>query len=137
MESTAGTTRLTAVELRERGIAREKIAEAAASHKKSARQQAEKIKRWLRNQEMAKRASKSDEDEAEVEKAWKLLESSARRNWIIAYYAENSGELFVRPKPELQNCSECGGTGGRERQTLQSHQPARASGRSGGSVGVA
>ncbi len=94
-------------------------AETQKEEPKSARdkeraEQAEKIKRWLRNQEMAKRASKSEEDEAEVEKAWKLLQSSARRNWIIAYYAENSGELFVRPKPELQNCSECGGTGVRD-----------------------
>lgn len=93
--------------------------EAQVEEPKSARDkeradQAEKIKRWLRNQEMSKRASKSEEDEQENEKAWKLLQHSARRNWLIAYYAENSGDLVVRPKPELQNCSECGGTGVRD-----------------------
>jgi hypothetical protein len=71
----------------------------------------DQIKRFLKNQAMAKRARKSDEDEAEVEKEWTILSSSARRNWIIAYYAENGGELDVRPKAELRNCSECGGTG--------------------------
>ena len=91
-------------------------AEEAAPEKKSSRDQerqdqADKIQRWLRNQEMSKRSSKSEEDEAQVEVAWTGLQSNGRRNWIIAYYAENSGELAVRPKPELRNCTECGGTG--------------------------
>lgn len=76
--------------------------------------QAEKINRWLRNQEMAKRSRKSEDDLDEIEKAWSILSVPARRNWMIAYYAENSGELMVRPTPELRNCSECGGTGVRE-----------------------
>jgi hypothetical protein len=76
--------------------------------------QAEKIQRWLRNQEMAKRARGSQEDEEEVELAWTLLSPSARRNWLIAYYAENGGDLEVKPKPELRDCTECGGRGVRE-----------------------
>lgn len=76
--------------------------------------QAEKIQRWLRNQEMAKRSRGSQEDEEEVETAWTLLSSSARRNWMIAYYAENGGDLEVKPNPELRDCTECGGRGVRE-----------------------
>lgn len=74
----------------------------------------DKINRFMRNQQMAKRNSASAEDEEEVASFWTMLSSSARRFWIIAYYAENSGQLDVRPKPELHNCSECGGTGARE-----------------------
>lgn len=74
----------------------------------------ERITRFLRNQQMAKRNSKVAEDEEEIADFWKTLSSTARRYWIIAYYAENAGQLDVRPKPELQNCSECGGTGARE-----------------------
>lgn len=97
-----------------KGIAPE-VQEAPKSARDQAREdQAEKIQRWLRNQEMAKRASRSEEDEEEVETAWKLLSSPARRNWMIAYYAENSGDLSVRPKPELRDCTECGGRGVRE-----------------------
>ena len=97
-----------------KGIAPE-VQEKPKSARDQAREdQAEKIQRWLRNQEMAKRASRSEEDEEAVELTWKLLSSPARRNWIIAYYAENSGDLAVRPKPELRDCTECGGRGVRE-----------------------
>ncbi len=93
--------------------------QSAPKEPKSPRDQArqqydEQIKKFLRNQSVSKQKRRSEDDEAEVEKEWKLLSSSARRNWIVAYYAENGGELDVRPKPELRNCSECGGTGARE-----------------------
>ena len=65
----------------------------------------------MRNQQMQKRNSNSEEDEEEVANFWKTLSSSARRYWLIAYYAENAGHLDVRSKPELRNCSECAGTG--------------------------
>ncbi len=71
----------------------------------------EKINRFMRNQQMQKRNSNSEEDEEEVANFWKTLSSSARRYWLIAYYAENAGHLDVRSKPELRNCSECAGTG--------------------------
>jgi hypothetical protein len=95
------------------------VAEVLAEEPETARDkeraaQAEKINKWLRNQQMAKRSRKSEEDLDEIENAWSLMQSSARRNWIIAYYAENAGDLEVRSQPELQNCSECGGTGVRE-----------------------
>jgi len=74
----------------------------------------EKIARFLRNQEMAKSARKSQEDQEDVEEFWATLSYAARKSWIVAYYAENSGDVQVRPQPELQNCPECGGTGTRE-----------------------
>ncbi len=74
----------------------------------------ERINRFMRNQQSAKRNSQAAEDEEEIANFWKTLSSSARRFWIIAYYAENAGQLDLNPRPELRNCSECGGTGVRE-----------------------
>jgi hypothetical protein len=89
-------------------------AKSLSSRDKERREQSDKIQRFLRNQQMAKRSRRSDDDEQEVERAWTILQSSARRNWLVAYYAENGGDLHVRPKPELRDCSECGGTGVRD-----------------------
>ncbi|MFT7667366.1 MAG: hypothetical protein ACI8X5_000045 [Planctomycetota bacterium] len=96
------------------GIEESEEKKPASERDKARAEQAEKINRWMRNQEMAKRSSKSADDLEEVEKAWVLIGSSARRNWITAYYAENSGDLDVRTKPELRACSECAGRGIRE-----------------------
>lgn len=85
-----------------------------SSRDKAREEQAAKIARFLRNQEMAKRARKSEDDEAAIDTAWNKLSVSARRNWMIAYYAENGGDLVVRPKPELRACSQCAGTGVRD-----------------------
>ncbi|MDP6408344.1 MAG: hypothetical protein QGI46_03115 [Planctomycetota bacterium] len=74
----------------------------------------ERIAAFLRNQEMAKAARGSEEDEEDLEAFWAGLSYAARKNWIVAYYAENSGEVELRKKPELHNCRECGGTGTRE-----------------------
>ena len=74
----------------------------------------ERISRFLRNQEMAKAARGSEDDEEDVEAFWARLSYAARKNWIVAYYAEHSGEVELREKPELHNCRECGGTGTRE-----------------------
>jgi len=96
------------------GVNESEEAKPMSARDKERAAQAEKINRWLRNQEMAKRARKSEEDQNEIEDFWATLQVTARRNWIIAFYAENAGELEVRPQPELRNCSECGGTGIRE-----------------------
>lgn len=74
----------------------------------------EKIRRWLANQELA-RATKSKEEQVdERELVWKEIGSAARAQWMIAWYAENSGDLEVGAKPMLANCRECGGKGTRE-----------------------
>ncbi len=83
------------------------------SEKQREREQLEeRIRRFLQNQEAAKRKRQRDDGEEEdAEAFWKTLSVTARRNWLIAYYAENGGDLEVRPRPELSPCPECGGTG--------------------------
>ena len=73
----------------------------------------EKIRSFLQSQKRAGRTSAlaSGDEEGEVEAFWKTLSSSARSSWIVAYYAENSGDMEVKSPPELRNCSTCGGRG--------------------------
>lgn len=76
---------------------------------------AERLRRFLQNQEAARRtATLASGEEVDQEGFWRSLSSAARRNWIIAHYAENSGDLEVRPAPELAPCPGCAGTGTRE-----------------------
>lgn len=76
---------------------------------------AERMRRFLQNQEAARRTATTPQgDELDRDGFWRSLSSAARKNWVIAYYAENAGDLEVRPQPELRPCSACGGTGTRE-----------------------
>ncbi len=89
----------------------------------------DKVKRYLKNQEIA-RKSKSRENEAEeVEAFWKTWSANSKAQWIAAYYAENSGDMKVE-RVTFSNCSECGGTGVREQMNVS------AMGRSEGSAGA-
>lgn len=74
----------------------------------------ERLNRFLKNQESQRRARKTADQEDDVEVYWAGLPHSARTNWLVAYYVENSGQFDLRPKPELHNCRECGGLGVRE-----------------------
>jgi len=74
----------------------------------------ERLNRFLKNQESQRRARRSTDQDEDVEVYWRLLSHAARTNWLVAYFVENSGQFDVRPKPELRNCRECGGTGVRE-----------------------
>lgn len=69
------------------------------------------IQRYLQNQQMVARAKTSAEDSEDKSKFWQEYSSASRTQWILAYYAEFGGDFEVNPKPELDNCSECGGTG--------------------------
>ena len=69
------------------------------------------IQRYLQNQQMVARAKTSAEDSEDRSKFWQEYSSASRTQWILAYYAEFGGDFEVNPKPELDNCSECGGTG--------------------------
>jgi DnaJ-class molecular chaperone len=73
----------------------------------------EKIRSFLQSQQRAGRSSAlaRGDDEDDVETFWKMLTSSARANWIVAYYAENSGDMEIKDPPELRNCQTCGGRG--------------------------
>ncbi len=76
---------------------------------------AERLRRFLQNQEAARRtATLPSGEEVDQEGFWRSLSSAVRRNWIIANYAENSGDLEVRPAPDLTPCPGCAGTGTRE-----------------------
>lgn len=74
----------------------------------------ERLNRFLKNQESQRRARRSQEQDEDVEAYWAQLPHSARTNWLVAYFVENSGLFDLREKPELHNCRECGGTGVRE-----------------------
>lgn len=74
----------------------------------------EKIKRYLRNQEVAKRANAGADDSEEDPNAfWGQWPSANRTQWVLAYYVENSGD-FILDSVRFRNCRECGGTGTRQ-----------------------
>lgn len=72
-----------------------------------------KLARFLQNQEMARKSKSTADQKDERETAWKELPGVARAGWILAYYAENSGDFEVMAKPLFRACRECGGTGTR------------------------
>lgn len=76
----------------------------------------EKMRRYFANQQTVakQRATKTSEDEeSEQEIFWRTWTSYARGQWLLAYYAENGGDLRIVGE-DLSNCTECGGTGTRE-----------------------
>ena len=98
-----------------KGLDDKKAVEEDASKKDQERAALEdKIKRFLKNQELARKA-RSRQDEAEdYDGFWQGLPVNGRAQWIRAYYAEHSGDMDLRPNPRFQNCSQCGGKGVRE-----------------------
>ncbi len=73
----------------------------------------EKVRRYLKNQEIARKTKSSENEAEEVDAFWKTWSSNSKAQWIVAYYAENSGDMRVE-RVTFSNCSECGGTGVRE-----------------------
>lgn len=78
----------------------------------------EKIKRYIENQESVRSASGGDDEES-PEDFWASFSLNARSNWILAYYAEFSGDMQLR-RALFSNCRECGGKGVREILSLGS-----------------
>ena len=74
----------------------------------------EKVRRWFANQELKRTSRTKEEQVDEREQVWKEIGSASRAQWIVAWYAENSGDMEVGAKPLLANCRECGGKGTRE-----------------------
>lgn len=72
---------------------------------------ANKVKQFLAAQEVARRAQSADEKKEDREGFWKEFPLTARANWVLAYYVENSGDFEVNPKPMIQACPTCGGKG--------------------------
>jgi hypothetical protein len=74
----------------------------------------DRIKRYLQNQEMVKKAqTKSKDEQNEAENFWKEYSPYSRSQWLLAYYCEHSGDMQLR-EPTFTNCPECNGTGVRE-----------------------
>ncbi|MFN0007721.1 MAG: hypothetical protein ACKVXR_07420 [Planctomycetota bacterium] len=73
-----------------------------------------KIKAFLQNQEMARRAQSKEEQGEDRDGFWREFPVMSRAQWILAYFVENSGDFEVAKKPNLANCPDCGGIGTRE-----------------------
>ena len=73
-----------------------------------------KIKRFLENQSRARQALSQADAAEDRELFWKSFPVGSRAQWIISFYAENGGDLEVRPRPHVRNCPGCAGTGVRE-----------------------
>ena len=73
-----------------------------------------KIKAFLQNQEMARRAQSQDEQSEDRDGFWKGYPVMSRAQWLLAYFVENSGDFEVAERPNLANCPDCGGIGTRE-----------------------
>ena len=95
-----------------------------------------KLARFIENQQLARAAQAGPDEEDQRETFWKEQPSTARQNWIMAYYAENSGDFEVRPTPLLSPCRECGGTGTRQ-MSIVGANPVGAQGQQGGGRGGA
>ena len=84
-----------------------------ADSRDQARQDLEnRIQRFLERQKTVARASggRSEEDPAAY---WKQMNSSSRAQWLLAYYAEFSGDVEVLDI-HFRACRDCGGTGVQE-----------------------
>lgn len=71
----------------------------------------EKLRRYLENQEMARKQKSTAEQKDDREAAWRELSMENRVSWILTYYAEFGGDCEVDPKPTFTACRECGGEG--------------------------
>ncbi len=75
----------------------------------------ERIQRYLKNQELARKAQNVEgtSEEEDPSEFWKDFNIASRSQWILAYFVENSG-LFEVERIRFANCRECGGTGARD-----------------------
>ena len=73
----------------------------------------ERVKRYLENQKLARDAAEKTATEDDPQVFWKDWNWAGRAQWVLAYYAEKSGDLHDLAG-RLSNCRECGGTGARD-----------------------
>jgi len=74
---------------------------------------AERIKRYLENQKTQRALKTAGGQAEERQQFWMEFPLSSKELWILAYYAENSGDMQLR-EPSARSCRQCGGTGVRE-----------------------
>ncbi|MBM3990254.1 MAG: hypothetical protein FJ298_04520 [Planctomycetes bacterium] len=99
-----------------KGLTKEDSKSAPTSESESARSELEeRLQRYLAAQETvrAARAAAADGEESKTEAFWKGYGSTNRGQWMLAYFAEHSGDFQLRD-PQFSNCPDCGGSGRRE-----------------------
>jgi hypothetical protein len=98
-----------------KGLVKETQAQPAATSAtdQQAREFAEKLARYLKSQEGARKNKSSQDESEDRDQFWQEFSSASRAQWLLAYYAENSGDMEV-VGVRAASCSECGGTGARE-----------------------
>ncbi|MCK6447997.1 MAG: hypothetical protein L6Q99_16510 [Planctomycetes bacterium] len=85
-----------------------------ATEKDAARQKLEeKIKRYLANQAMVKKAKVDADEEGAPAKFWETYSIASRKQWLMAYFVEHT-KVFEVSRVLFSNCPECGGKGVRE-----------------------
>ena len=70
-----------------------------------------KIKRFLKNQELARKARSRTDEAEDYDRFWSTFPVNGRAQWIRAFYAEHVGDVELKPKPRFQNCVTCAGSG--------------------------
>ena len=73
----------------------------------------ERIKRYLDNQKVVRDSSGKVDDSEDPQKFWEQWNWAGKAQWVLAYYAEKSGD-FRDLQPRFENCRECGGRGARD-----------------------
>jgi hypothetical protein len=72
----------------------------------------DRIKRYLENQKLTRSAAEASEAD-DPQAFWESWNWSGRAQWVLAYYAEKSGDMKDL-QSRFSNCRECGGTGARD-----------------------
>ena len=99
-----------------KGLTKDDSKAAPTSETDSARSELEeRLQRYLAAQETvrAARAAAAEGEESKTETFWKSYGSTNRGQWMLAYFAEHSGDFQLRD-PQFSNCPDCGGSGRRE-----------------------
>jgi len=93
---------------------KEKEAEAEKGTASEARKKLEdRIKRYLDNQKLVRSSSGEVDDSEDPQVFWEQWNWAGRSQWVLAYYAEKSGD-FRDLQARFENCRECGGRGARD-----------------------
>lgn len=92
---------------------------------KARKQVEERVKRFLDNRKMAGKKAQAEAGTTEEDERvlfWSDTTASERAQWILAHYAENSGDMAV-VRFEVRNCIDCGGRGVREMLNVNAAPP--------------
>jgi hypothetical protein len=73
----------------------------------------DRIKRYLENQKLTRQSAQKEDDSEDPQVFWEKWNWAGRAQWVLAYFAEKSGE-FRDLQARFENCRECGGTGARD-----------------------